>query len=162
MKEFSPLILDIKDMSEVNKLFNFIFRLQGSNQTELRRQGVQDLPLAMAATNYLVDYKMTSSPTPTQKGKGQKQESSWKSESKTSKKNGGKGWKKPNAHTTVGERATSSQATRPSRCFICNGPHRARDCPRKEKLNALIAEDEENSGSKVPTRANPLQLLNVI
>ena len=62
----------------------------------------------------------------------------------------------------VGEKGTSSQTTRPSGCFICDGPHRARDCPKKEKLNALMAEDEEDSGVEVPTRANPLPLLNVI
>ena len=116
----------------------------------------------MAAGGCLVDYKMTSSPTPTQKGKGQKQESSRKSELKTSKKNGGKDWKKPNAQVKVAERENSSQAIRPSECFICDGPHRVRDYPRKEKLNALIVEDEENNGSEVTTRANPLQLLNVI
>ena len=62
----------------------------------------------------------------------------------------------------MGERATSSQATKPSRCFIYDGPHRVRDCPRKEKLNAVIAEDGENFRSEVPTRANPLLLLNAI
>ena len=94
VKEFSSLILDIKDMSKVDKLFNFMSGLQKWAQIELRRQGVQDLPSAMAAADCLSDYKVTSSPTPTQKGKGQKQESNLKSESKTSK-SGGKGWKKP-------------------------------------------------------------------
>ena len=77
MKEFSSLILDIKDKSEVDKLFNFMSGLQGWAQIKLRRQGVQD-PLAMAAADCLVDYKMTSSSTPTQKGKSQKQELNWK------------------------------------------------------------------------------------
>ena len=83
-------------------------------------------------------------------------------ESKTFKKNGGKGWKKPDAQAKVGEKATSSQAIKPSGCFICDGPRRARDCPRKEKFHAIIAKDGENSRSKAPTRANPLQLLNEI
>ncbi|KAL6343067.1 hypothetical protein AAG906_017879 [Vitis piasezkii] len=39
---------------------------------------------------------------------------------------------------------------------------RARDCPKKEKLNALIAAEEDNSESGTPTRMNPLQLLNAI
>ena len=65
MKEFSSLILDIKDMSEVDKLFNFMSGLQGWAQTELRRQGVQDLPSAMAAADCLSDYRVTSSSTPT-------------------------------------------------------------------------------------------------
>ena len=112
--EFSPLILYINDMSEVDKLFNFMSRLQGWAQTELKRQGVQDLPSAMAAVDCLFDYKVTSSPTPTQKGKDQKQESSRKVESKTSKTSGGKGWKRLDSQAKVGERATSSQATRPS------------------------------------------------
>ena len=51
----------------------------------------------------------------------------------------------------MGERATSSQATKPSRCFIYDGPHRVRDCPRKEKLNAVIAEDGENFRSELLT-----------
>ena len=62
----------------------------------------------------------------------------------------------------MGERATFSQATKPSGCFIYDGPHRARDCLRKEKLNAIIAKNGENSGSKAPTRANLPQLLNAI
>ena len=62
----------------------------------------------------------------------------------------------------MGERATSSQATRSSRCFIYDGPHRVRDCSRKEKLNAIITEDGENSGSEASMRANPFQLLNAI
>ena len=62
----------------------------------------------------------------------------------------------------MGERGTSSQTTRPSGCYICDGPHRARDCPKKEKLNAIMVEDGENDGAEVPIRANPLQLLNAI
>ena len=141
-------------MFEVDKLFNFMSGLQGWAQTELRRQGVQDLPLAMTTMNCLFDYKVTSSPTPTQKWKIQKQESSRKLESKTYKTSRGKGWKRPDTQTKVGERATSSQTTRLSVCYIYDGPHRARDCPKKEKLNAIIAENGENSGSEVPTRAN--------
>ena len=44
VKEFSSLILDIKDMSEFDKLFNFMFELQEWVQIELRRQGVHRLP----------------------------------------------------------------------------------------------------------------------
>ena len=162
VKEFSSLILDIKDMSEVDKLFNFMSGLQGWAQTELRRQGVQDLPSSMAAVDCLSDYRVTSSSTPTQKGRGQNKESNRNSDGKTSK-SGGKGWKKPpDMQAKVGEKGTSSQSTRPSRCFICDGPHRARDCPKKEKLNALMAEDGEDSEAEVPTRANPLQLLNAM
>ena len=69
VKEFSSLILDIKDMSEVDKLFNFMSRLQGWAQTELRRQGVQDLPSAMAAADCLSGYRLTSPLLPPKRGK---------------------------------------------------------------------------------------------
>ena len=58
VKEFSSLMLNIRNMSVEDKLFNFISGLQGWAQTNLRRQGVRDLPVAMAATDCLVDFKM--------------------------------------------------------------------------------------------------------
>ena len=51
-------MLDIKNMSDEDKLFNFMSRLQGWAQTELRRQEIRDLPVAMVAADCLVDYKM--------------------------------------------------------------------------------------------------------
>ena len=62
VKEFSSLMLDIQNMSDDDKLFNFICSLQGWAQIELRRQGVQDLLAIMAKTNCLVDYKMGGTP----------------------------------------------------------------------------------------------------
>ena len=38
VKEFSSIMLDIRNMSDEDKLFNFISGLQGWAQTELRRQ----------------------------------------------------------------------------------------------------------------------------
>ena len=53
--------------------------------------------------------------------------------------------------------------TRMAGCFIYNGPHRARDCPKIEKLSTLvIVDDKGDFDSKTPPRVNPLQLLNVI
>ena len=55
------------------------------------------------------------------------------------------------------------QTTRPVGCFICNGPHRAKDCLKREKLSALVtADDKASTDSDSPSRVNPLQLLNVI
>ena len=55
------------------------------------------------------------------------------------------------------------QTTRPMGCFICNGPHRAKDCPKSEKLSALVTvDDKASTDSYSPSRVNPLQLLNAI
>ncbi|KAL3529307.1 hypothetical protein ACH5RR_008629 [Cinchona calisaya] len=47
VKEFSSLLLDIRGMSEDDKLFNFMAGLQQWAQTELQRQGVQNLQQAI-------------------------------------------------------------------------------------------------------------------
>ena len=54
------------------------------------------------------------------------------------------------------------QSTKPFGCFICNRPHKVRDCPKKKKINVVIVANEENNESETPTRVNPLQLLNAI
>ena len=51
VKEFSSLMLDIKNMSKEDKLFKFVSGLQGWAQIELRSQRVKDLPASMATTD---------------------------------------------------------------------------------------------------------------
>ena len=58
VKNISSLMLDIKNMSKEDKLFNFMPGLHGWAQTKLRRQGVCDLPTTTAAADCLVDYKI--------------------------------------------------------------------------------------------------------
>ena len=167
--DFSSLMLDIKNMSDDAKLFNFMFGLQGWAQTELRRQGVRDLPTAMATADYLVDYKLGNT-VPTQKAKSDGNKKA-KFEGKNHKKAGWKNLKgkTPGEQVAVTKPTekggkTAQPANRPTGCFICTGPHRARDCPKREKLSALVTgEDKANSDSdEGPSRVNPLQLLNVI
>ena len=91
-------MLDIKNMSEEDKLFNFMSGLQGWAQMELRRQGVRDLPAAMATVDCLVDYKMGGAISTMQKPRldgGKKA----KAEGKASKK---PGWKKQGKKPAAG------------------------------------------------------------
>ncbi|KAL0363843.1 UNVERIFIED_CONTAM: hypothetical protein Sangu_0481900 [Sesamum angustifolium] len=69
VKEFSSLTLNIRDMSEEDKLFNFLSGLKTWAQTQLRPQGVKDLPSAIAAVDWLVDFRVTSSFDPEKKKK---------------------------------------------------------------------------------------------
>ena len=57
VKTFSFLMLDIKNMSKEDKLFNFMSGLQPWAQLELKRQAVCDLPSAMSTVDALVDYR---------------------------------------------------------------------------------------------------------
>ena len=90
-------MLDIKNMSAENKLFNFMSRLQGWAQTKLRRQGVRDLPAAIAAADYLVDYKMGGAISTTQRPRSEGGKKA-KIEGKTKEF----GWKKQNKKLAAG------------------------------------------------------------
>lgn len=59
VKQFSLLMLDIKSMSEEDKLFHFVSRLQGWVHMELRRQGVQTPAIIVAAVDALVDFRQS-------------------------------------------------------------------------------------------------------
>ena len=107
VKEFSSLILNIRNMSDEDKLFNFISGLQGWAQTELQRQGVQDLLVAMVAADFLIDYKMVGAINNMQKSKPD----GWKK----SKANGQR-----NGMVVVSKSGENVQQTSKwVRCFIC-------------------------------------------
>ncbi|KAL5840685.1 hypothetical protein ACOSQ3_013359 [Xanthoceras sorbifolium] len=126
VKEFSSLMLDIQNMSEEDKLFNFMSGLQKWAQAELRRQGVKDIPSAMAAAEGLVDFHLGGSTSST----------SDKGKSIEGKFGKNKDWKKK-AADGIKEKEVEAKGKEPmqsknSGYFICSGPHRARDCPMKE------------------------------
>ena len=75
-----------------------------------------------------------------------------------------KGKKEGNAvNLRVGESQNGQQTSKPSGCFIFQGPHRARDCPRRENVSALQTarneEQDSDSDDSIP-QLNPLQLVN--
>ena len=111
VKEFSALMLNIRNMSKEDTLFNFVSGLQRWAQTELRRQGVRDLTASMAAADCLFDLKMVNAINSKQKNKpdgGMK-----------SKADGQR-----NGMVAVPESGENVQQTSKwVRCFICRGPH---------------------------------------
>ncbi|KAL0358225.1 UNVERIFIED_CONTAM: hypothetical protein Scaly_1508200 [Sesamum calycinum] len=146
-------------MSEEDKLFNFLSGLQTWAQTELRRQGVKDLPSAIAVADRLVDFRVANSSNLEKKKKhyGKENEKS------------GNGWKdgkfKKKKHQEV-TRSGNKETVQPKvdrtkkGCYLCNGDHRMRDCPKQGKLNALVAEADDDEGGS--TRVNPLQLVTAL
>ena len=87
VKELSSLMLDTKNMSEEDKLFNFMSGLQGWAQMELRRQSVRDLPAAMVVADCLMDYKMGGAISTMQRPKSEGGKKA-KAKGKASKKSG--------------------------------------------------------------------------
>lgn len=160
VKDFSSLMLDVRDMSEEDKLFNFLAGLQPWAQAELRRQGVKDLPSAIAAADRLVDFKAigASDAVPKRYDAKDKGKSKFvKSDKFRKKKN-----KKDGESITKEIKETYVFDKTKRGCFICNGDHRMRDCPKKEKLSALVAEEEKIQNEDGPSLVNPLQLLGAL
>ena len=118
VKEFSSLLLDIKDMSEEDKLFNFMAGLQNWAQSELRRLGVKDMSSSITATDGLLDYKLGNPSTSEFKEN--------KSEGKNWKDNGAKF--KPKADDSLSKIGQTNKG-----CFICDGPHGQRIVPRMRR-----------------------------
>ena len=55
VREFISLLHNVKDMSDANKLFNFLSILQNLAQIEVRMQGAKDLLSTIVTTETLMD-----------------------------------------------------------------------------------------------------------
>ena len=158
VKEFSSLMLEAPDMNENELLFNFMDNLQGWAEQELRRRGVQDLATAMAVAESLMDFRRGDSSHPKTSFKGIH-----------AKGGGDKGYKSHN--TKEGSSAASIKKEGKSgdrrrdfkpktNCFLCDGPHWARECPKRKALNALIERETEQEGDDA--HMGSMQLLNAL
>ena len=133
------LMLDIKDISKEDKLFYFFEGLKPWARTELQRQRVQDLATTQIATERLTDYATES----TQPKKAQPSALSNTSTSEKlwklgQSKSGGVD-KKPTEFNSSLKSVGSMNIKSTLSCWLCNGPHKASQCPHKSKLSALQA-----------------------
>ncbi|KAL0456008.1 UNVERIFIED_CONTAM: hypothetical protein Slati_0940000 [Sesamum latifolium] len=155
VKAFSALMLDIRDMSEKDKLFTFMEGLKPWARVELQRQRVTDLGSAMTEAERLIDFASETrrdrqtTPSPVQNKAGG-------AKSFRSNSNRGGGDRKP--HAQSGSQGSSSRSKpqenrqgapqRSTGCFLCDGPHRYRDCPKKQLMNALATFTDKASPAK--------------
>ncbi|KAL0287722.1 UNVERIFIED_CONTAM: hypothetical protein Sangu_2680600 [Sesamum angustifolium] len=149
VKEFSSLMLDVRDMSEEDRLFNFIACSRPWAQTELRRQGIKDLPTAIAVADRLGDYKVPNEPE-------QRSDDSGDGKAKFGKKFK----KKDKVKEVMTETFEPRSVERPrAGCLICgNLEHRARDCPKRGRLNAIVAEHTDSEQETGPARVGAMPL----
>ncbi|KAL0381910.1 UNVERIFIED_CONTAM: hypothetical protein Slati_4563200 [Sesamum latifolium] len=124
VKSFSALMLDIRDMSEKDKLFTFMEGLKPWARLELQRQRVTDLGSAMAAAERLTDFALET-----------------RKDRQTTSSPGSSVRNKPQENRQGAPQKSSG-------CFLCDGPHRYRDCPKKQLLNALATFTDKASPAK--------------
>ncbi|KAL0416330.1 UNVERIFIED_CONTAM: hypothetical protein Slati_3464900 [Sesamum latifolium] len=145
VKAFSVLMLDIRDMSEKDKLFTFMEGLKPWARVELQCQRVTDLGSAMTAAEHLTDFASETrrdrqtTPNPVQNKAGG---------AKSFRSNSNRGGVDRKPHAQTGSQGSSSRnkpqenrqgaPQRSTGCFLCDGLHRYRDCPKKQLLNALV------------------------
>lgn len=170
VKEFMSLMLDIDGMSEKDKLFSFISGLKPWAQTELRRSKAEDLTTAIAAAEALVDWKPKGEKD-ADKGKGKANESGTKrkfGKFKGKKKGGFKQWNKDSNEEKGDKKDEASTSKKPKYeggCFICKGPHFARNCPKRQTLSAITSEQDADLKMDEDTVAptlNNMRLLNAM
>ena len=109
-------------------------------------QNVQDLPSALAAADGLVDFWMNkvSENGPSEGKKPKSKDKNYKRKGKKRDTDG----KKDNDYTGKGKKKSGESSKAQggfkfnSGCFICDGPHRAKYCPKREKLNAMVTEEK--------------------
>nr|CAD1839580.1 unnamed protein product [Ananas comosus var. bracteatus] len=157
VKQFSALMLDIRDMSEKDKLFHFLEGLKPWAQAELRRQNIKDLAAAQGAAERLTDYSPPEHPkkkpvsnnpkTHNQKAKG-------KGPASTERKG-------------VGSKSPKNFKSPEEGCFLCGGPHFVRACPQRKSLNAVQtkepeSDEEEEAAETGSIRMGALRLLNAL
>ncbi|XP_068666698.1 uncharacterized protein [Aristolochia californica] len=129
VNQFTALLLNISDMAEKDKLFFFMDGLQPWAEQELQRRGVQDLATSLSTVEKLVEF--------TKKVEGSNKD-------KRGKPNQGKGGgDKPKYQKEEGKKTNYDQKGKgkfvPCRsgCFICDGDHRAFECPKKKHDGTL-------------------------
>ena len=154
-------MLDIQNMSDQDKITQLHFGdMQGWAQNKLRRKNVKDLPRAIVVVDSLVDFRTTRPTTDVPstskfKKKGEKK-GDWKRKNrkyyandkeKTPMKQGNK------------ENKPKNQDSNSKGCWTCGGPHLAKSCPNRERVNVLLAgkvnQDEEGEGVTT-AMSNPL------
>ncbi|KAF5806142.1 putative transcription factor interactor and regulator CCHC(Zn) family [Helianthus annuus] len=154
INEFTTLVLEIPDLSPKDALIYFVDGLQQWAKTELERRNVQDLSSAISVAENLHDRNESrstrSATTETGDAKG-----------------GGAKPTNQNQYRKNDDRALTlynkGKAINKG-CFLCDGPHDARDCPKKARLTALIktGDDEPDETEEVRLGAMQLQVLNAL
>ncbi|OMO77547.1 reverse transcriptase [Corchorus capsularis] len=104
-------------------------------------RGVEDLNEAMTVAKSLIEFKrLEKTNTPKEKGKG-------KVGGDRDKSSKG-GWGKSFSHKGESSNKDKDKEKRPLACFLCEGPHRVRDCPKRSKLSAIAREEQQPEKEK--------------
>ena len=159
VKEFTTLSLEIEDMSEKDSLFYFMDGLKDWARVELERRNVQDLNAAIAEAEALNDCSTQSKEKKANQGKSGGDKSGQRSQGRKEE-----GQRKP-SNTDKRNKSSGGKTEAPkpkSPCFICDGPHWVRDCPKRKTLNAIMSQHEESQDGEYEAGMGSLRQLGAL
>lgn len=152
IKEFTTVMLEIEDLTDRDALFYFKDGLREWAQIELDRRNVQSLDDAIAAAETLVDFSSRPKRPNIIKGGGEKMGTRKFEERKEANLRSEK--------VPFFRRDTTTKPPKP--CFICDGPHWTRECPKRKAMNALIAEMENKQVEEGPADIGSIRQLGAL
>ncbi|XP_070025193.1 uncharacterized protein [Nicotiana sylvestris] len=133
VREFSALMLSIRDMGDKDKLFTFLEGLKPYARMELQRQQVDTLPKAIQVAECLGDYQMEARNDRPQPPARAVFKGGQSSNGGPSRSGGDRSSTKPKAPSTGSNSAASNNNDRgrkpPLGCRHCGGPHWNNECP---------------------------------
>ncbi|XP_021753565.1 uncharacterized protein LOC110718935 [Chenopodium quinoa] len=149
VKEYCVCMLEIQDMSEKDRLFNFVRGLKDWAQREIWRQKIDTLAGAIAAAEKLMDYSPDKGPNQKKGNNGQAKSTprSQHPASQVSSNNDGSRYNKivgddsrrsgASSSSSKGSTSTFSTGNRPLTCILCRGPHKWFECRHKGEIDSL-------------------------
>ncbi|KAL4577739.1 hypothetical protein LXL04_013867 [Taraxacum kok-saghyz] len=144
--DFTALMLELPDLREEDKLFYFQDGLQSWAYNELKRRNVLDIDEAIAAAEDLIDFRRE---TPTQELSGGEESTNEGKEDRARSSNPkGKAFERRNSKDERGE----------IKCYLCDGPHLVRVCPKRKVFSSMVLEKEEGEGAHMSS----MRLLNTL
>lgn len=169
LKRFQDLALLVPDMGDRDKLYHFMANLSPWAKQQVSLKEPESLEAAVRAAERLADVEYVRNDKGKQRAQGGNQPRG------TYFKSGGAKQQSPNSKSPHRETSSSGQNqkfrkknyfTKPpiGKCFLCDGPHYARECPKKKTLNVIIEEREspqETSADK-EIQIGSLRLLNAL
>ena len=122
-------MLDIKDMSEEDKVFYSLEGLKPWARTERQRQRVQDLATTQTVVEHLTDYATKSTQPKKVQSNAPTSTSSGKMLWKPGQSKSGGANKKLIESNSSSKSAGSMNTKSTFPCWLCNGPHKVAQMP---------------------------------
>ncbi|XP_031278002.1 uncharacterized protein LOC116136436 [Pistacia vera] len=156
--EFSKLMLQVDNMNLEDLLFNFMEGLQPWAQRELQRRQVANISTALTEADTLVEFHKGETSKPKKDGKSDHGKGGGGKGDKPSHRE--KGDKPP--HKKEWRKYGKKEYKRRENCYLCDGDHWIRDCPKRKAFNAMFEEKQPETSASETANMGCLQLLNAL